>query len=381
MDNFIEISHVWKKFRRGKKLLLKEALIDAFKPSFYEHFWSLKDVSFDLQKGCALGIVGPNGSGKSTILKIIAGVMSPTKGSVKVTGRIAPLIELAAGFHPELTGRENVYLNGTILGMTKKEIDEKFESIVNFSGLKEYIDTPVKHYSTGMYMRLGFAVVVHSNAEIFLVDEILAVGDAEFQKKCVKKMREFKDNGAIIIFVSHDLKTVSEFCDEVIYLDKGRLLSRGAPKKVIEDYHNKKIIRWGDGEMSIEEVWVNKKNGRNNVFKAGDIKLSFSVKSKENVKDPVFGISIKNDKDEEVLAANTHWNKQKTGEFSRNQEIVVTFDISNRLPSGTYWVTPAIAHSNLLDNYDWRSNMLSFTVSGETSGLVLTPQVSITIDQ
>jgi ABC-type polysaccharide/polyol phosphate transport system ATPase subunit len=220
----IKFENVSKKFRKGRKLLLKEALLDIFKPGRTEEFWVLDDINFEVKKGETLGIIGQNGSGKSTILKLIAGVTSPTKGKVEVKGKIAPLIELGAGFHPELTGRENIYINGIILGLSKEEIDQKFDEIVTFAELEDFIDTPLKHYSTGMYMRLGFAIAVNVNPDILLVDEVLAVGDEAFQIKCLEKMNHFNNLGVTIIFVSHALKVIENFCNRVIYLNNSRVV-------------------------------------------------------------------------------------------------------------------------------------------------------------
>lgn len=232
----ISFSNVSKKFRRGQKLLLKEALLDIFMPGRQEDFWALKDINFDIKKGETIGIIGNNGSGKSTILKLIAGVMFPTKGKVTVNGRISPLIELGAGFHPELTGRENIYLNGTILGLTKQQIDERFKEIVDFSELRDFIDTPVKHYSSGMYMRLGFSVAVHTDPEILLIDEIFAVGDSEFQKKCFKKMEEFKKTKVTIVFVTHDMNIVQDFCEKAIFIEKGSIKNIDSAKQIVKIY-------------------------------------------------------------------------------------------------------------------------------------------------
>ena len=235
-DEVIVFTGVGKRFKKGRKLLLKEALLDIFKPERTVNFWALKDVSFSLKKGETLGVIGSNGSGKSTILKLIAGVMYPDEGKVEVQGKIAPLIELGAGFHPELTGRENIYLNATILGLTKIEIDKRFNSILDFAGLDEFIDTPIKHYSSGMYMRLGFAIAVNINPDILLVDEILAVGDINFQKKCILKMRKFQKMNKTIVFVSHSLDLVKEFSSKVILFDRGKIISMGNPDVVIEKF-------------------------------------------------------------------------------------------------------------------------------------------------
>jgi ABC-type polysaccharide/polyol phosphate transport system ATPase subunit len=216
-NNVIQFDHVSKQYVKGKKLL-KEALVDAARFRRGEKFWALKDIDFNIQKGESVGIIGPNGSGKSTLLKLLAGVTEPTKGVVEVEGRIAPLIELGAGFHFELTGRENIYINGSILGLKIKEIEQRMGDIIAFAELEEFIDTPIKHYSSGMFMRLGFSVAVHVEPDILLVDEILSVGDQSFQKKCFAKMEEFRKKGVTIVVVSHTLDQVLEFCDRSLLI-------------------------------------------------------------------------------------------------------------------------------------------------------------------
>lgn len=235
-DIAIKFENVSKKFKKGRKLLLKEALLDIFKPGLTEEFWALKDISFEVKKGETLGIIGPNGSGKSTILKLMAGVMVPNKGGVEVDGKVAPLIELGAGFHPELSGRENIYINGAILGLRRSEIEAKFEEIVGFAELKDFIDTPIKHYSSGMYMRLAFAVAIHTDPDILLVDEILAVGDEAFREKCMRKMEDFQKDRVTIIFVSHTLDMVKKFCSRTAYFSAGKLCSIGQSRNIVLDY-------------------------------------------------------------------------------------------------------------------------------------------------
>lgn len=205
--------------------------------------WSLKDINFDIEQGDAVGIIGRNGAGKSTLLKILSRVTTPTKGSIKVKGRIASLLEVGTGFHPELTGRENIFLNGAILGMRKKEIEKKFDEIVDFSGVERYIDTPVKRYSSGMYVRLAFAVAAHLESEILIVDEVLAVGDAEFQNKCVSKMGAIsKNDGRTVLFVSHNMGLISTLCSHSILLKDGQVKILGDTKKVINQYTTDIVI-------------------------------------------------------------------------------------------------------------------------------------------
>ena len=203
-----------------------------------ERVHALKEVSFNIKKGESVGVIGRNGAGKSTLLKIMAGVSAQTSGKVSVNGRVVPLIELGAGFHPELTAKENVYLNGVILGLKEKHIEAIFNDIINFAEISEFVDVPVKYFSSGMYMRLAFSVAIFVDPEILLVDEILSVGDSAFQKKCLRKMLEFKKKGVTIIFVSHDLRTVESFCDRAIYLREGNVQYDGEVKAALKQYQD-----------------------------------------------------------------------------------------------------------------------------------------------
>jgi len=234
----IEFKNVSKQFNKLSHKTFKEflpALIKGEKTS--ESFTALNNISFEIKKGETVGIIGPNGSGKSTILKLIAGVMWPTSGKISVQGKISPLIELGAGMHPELTGTENIYLNGAILGLPQKEIKQNYKSIVDFADIWEFIDQPIKHYSSGMYIRLAFAVAVHVHPEILIIDEILAVGDADFQKKCFIKMKEFQNSkDTTIIFVSHALGQVESFCTRAIYLNHHQTQFDGNTKEATQKY-------------------------------------------------------------------------------------------------------------------------------------------------
>jgi lipopolysaccharide transport system ATP-binding protein len=240
------MEHVYKKFRKGEVYNSLRDLIPALTGRMFRQqelsksdrreFWALQDISLEVKRGQAFGIIGPNGAGKSTTLKLLSRVMKPTRGSIHVDGRVSALIELGAGFHQDLTGRENIYLYGTILGMTRREIAAKFDAIVDFSGLAEFIDTPVKRYSSGMYARLGFAVASHVNPDVLLVDEVLSVGDTLFQRKCVEHMRGVIQNGATVLFVSHSLKTVADFCAQTLLLDHGREVTIGSTPEVITQY-------------------------------------------------------------------------------------------------------------------------------------------------
>jgi lipopolysaccharide transport system ATP-binding protein len=242
----LEFHNISKKFRKGEGHdSLRDLLPGLFRKTFGrkgnadlkpKEFWALKNVSFQVGRGEALGIVGPNGSGKSTTLKILSGILKPTCGSIRVDGRISALIEVGAGFHPDLTGRENIFLNGAILGMSRTEIQRKMDTIIEFSGISGFIDTPVKRYSSGMYARLGFAIAAHVEPEILLVDEVLSVGDYTFQGRCIQKMNEILKNGTTVIFVSHNMESVLSLCDRAILLVNGEISKEGEPTEVIAEY-------------------------------------------------------------------------------------------------------------------------------------------------
>ncbi|NLF58354.1 MAG: ABC transporter ATP-binding protein, partial [Candidatus Hydrogenedens sp.] len=239
MMRVIEAEHVGKSFpaRRGARDLRgKGGLRDWLLGRKTETFEALRDISFSVEQGESLGIIGRNGSGKSTLLSILAGVTLPTTGTVTVRGRVASLLELGAGFHPILTGRENVYLNAGLLGMRHAQTDAVFDEIVKFSGIGPFIDQPVETYSSGMYVRIGFSVAVHSNPDIFLVDEVLSVGDEEFQRRCRRKIGELREQGKTIVFVSHDLGIVNALCGRVVLLSDGRMLDRGTTQKTVNYY-------------------------------------------------------------------------------------------------------------------------------------------------
>lgn len=237
----IEIDHVWKQFRLNghMRTTLKETLVRRFKPVpglQDDTFWALQDVTFDIERGETFGIIGNNGSGKSTLLKMITGIAKPTRGAVTVNGSLSALLELGAGFHPDFSGRENVYLNGAILGLTRKEIDQRFDSIVAFAEMERFIDSPVKTYSSGMYMRLAFSIAIHVDPDILVIDEVLAVGDAAFQQKCYDQIQRFKHQGKTIVFVSHSLSVVQEICQRAAWIDRGVMRALGKTDTVLEFY-------------------------------------------------------------------------------------------------------------------------------------------------
>ena len=252
--NIIEVKDIGKKYKiihsQGRYVALRDVLANILRSPLRflkyktkevvglvrkDEFWALQDISFSVKKGEAVGIIGANGAGKSTLLKILTEITPPTTGEVRMYGSVASLLEVGTGFHPELSGRENIFLNGAILGMTKKEINAKFDSIVAFAGIDKFVDEPVKHYSSGMYVRLAFAVAAHMESDILLIDEVLAVGDAEFQKKCLGKMNEItRQEGRTILFVSHNMDAIKTLCDRCILLDGGKIKADGLVNKVIK---------------------------------------------------------------------------------------------------------------------------------------------------
>lgn len=234
----ISVDNVEKSFKiyKDKGFTLKERVLFFKSRNAYVKNNILKGISFDIEKGDILGIVGKNGSGKSTLLKLITKIIYPDSGSIKINGKVSSLIELGAGFHPDMTGRENIYINASIYGLTKKEIDSKLDTIIKFSELEEFIDSPIRTYSSGMYMRLAFSVAINVEAEILLIDEILSVGDANFQAKCFRKMQELKDSGITIVIVSHDLHTMEKLCNKVIWIESGKIKRSGIPNEVLKEY-------------------------------------------------------------------------------------------------------------------------------------------------
>ncbi len=236
MSTIVSVENVSREFRKYYQKTFKEFLTDRHAKNFNKVFWALKDVSFEVKDGSTLGLLGRNGSGKSTLLKIISGVLTPSNGQVTRPVATAALLELGAGFQPDMTGRENIYLNSSILGRSKKDTENVIDDIIDFSGISEFIDTPVKFFSSGMYARLGFSIAIHTDPELLLVDEVLAVGDEPFQKKCLDRIQSMQKEGRTIILVTHDTNTVAHFCDTAVALDYGTVLAKGDTVSVINAY-------------------------------------------------------------------------------------------------------------------------------------------------
>lgn len=268
-----------------------------------ETFWAIRNATFSIPKGCTVGVVGPNGAGKSSTLGLAAGTISPTEGTIRAEGRISSLLELGAGFHPDLTGRENIFLNAALLDIPREDIRKRFDAILDFSGLHDFIDQPVKNYSSGMYVRLGFAVATEVDPDILLVDEVLAVGDIAFQLKCLDRIRQFQKRGKTLMFVSHALQTVEEFCDEAFLINKGELVNRGNPGDVILDMirnHSGEgggiyAQEFGSRELEFTDVKLLDHNGQDSAtFQSGrSLTVEISYLAHKAIEKPVFGYSLK----------------------------------------------------------------------------------------
>jgi lipopolysaccharide transport system ATP-binding protein len=315
----LRMDGVWKRFRRGE---LFDSLRDAI-PALAakligrrrdvstrsREFWALSDISLALGRGEALGIIGHNGAGKSTILKLLSGVLKPNKGAITVNGSLSALIEVGAGFHPDLTGRENIYLNGAILGLLRAEVTRKFDQIVEFSGLAEFLDTPVKRYSTGMYARLGFSVAAHVNSDILIVDEVLSVGDFLFQQRCMERMKEVVAHGTAVVFVSHNLDAVANFCTRAILLDHGRVAREGNAPDVITAYMEAGRTAPIDGQAKhafVSGVVIRDQNGPRATFHAGDDAwLDVDVTANKRCERLSFALYLRNQRGFEVFHTST----------------------------------------------------------------------------
>ncbi len=316
-ETVIRVSDVSKQFRIDKDKSLKERLVLRRANRLpVEEFWALRDVSFELDAGSTLGLIGHNGSGKSTLLKMVGGILTPTKGFVEKRGRIAALLELGAGFHPDLTGRENVYLNASILGLSKVQTDKYFDAIVDFSGIEQFIDTQVKFYSSGMYVRLAFAVAVHVDPEILLVDEVLAVGDEPFQRKCLERIKTFQREGRTIVFVTHSLDQTRELCDRVILLEHGSVIVDGPPIEAIRTYRDRynvpeenpeEVADVGTGELTVTGVSVVGADGqpRTEFVPGDDVAVEIEVTAHQPVPAWVCGIELLNQVDALVFGTNS----------------------------------------------------------------------------
>jgi lipopolysaccharide transport system ATP-binding protein len=362
----LEVDHVSKKFRKGEIHDSLRDLVPAFahrllgrvraEPLGRKEFWALEDVSFSVKRGEAFGIIGSNGAGKSTILKLLSNIMKPTEGGIHVRGMLSALIEVGAGFHPDLTGRDNVFLNGTILGMKKEQIRKKFDAIVEFSGLGDFIDTPVKRYSSGMYARLGFAVAAHVDPDILLVDEVLSVGDYAFQNKCLKKMKSILKDGVTVVFVSHNLRAVTEMCDRCILLDHGRIVREGNARDVVDAYLNPIVDLEGPEttkDLSITKAYFHNGDGQVLRFSSGEkVYFEIDVSSKADFERISVSMIVLDADRNRIFDTSTERLSHQSFPLKAGQTKHVTFELNLHLAPGTYSIGCYIYQYDIEKMYD-----------------------------
>jgi ABC-2 type transport system ATP-binding protein len=353
---------------------------------------ALNSVDFTIKEGEFFGIVGRNGSGKSTLLKILAGIYQPTHGHVSTKGKLVPFIELGVGFNPELTGRENVYLNGALLGFNRAKIDEMYDAIVEFSELGRFMDQKLKNYSSGMQVRLAFAVATRAEADILLVDEVLAVGDADFQRKCFKHFKQLKKDKKTVVFVSHDMSAIREYCDRAILIEKSEIIKEGRVSEVASAYTklfmsdgmksgSESTIgkkRWGDKDATLQEVHFDKQTYRpEDTF----IELKTKYKINKDVTNPIFGFAVKNSGGTVIMGTNTRFQHIDVGSLATGREGVVTWKIPNILNDGDYTIDVAITHDDTITQYDWWEDATGFTVFREEhTPFMVEPAVEIILE-
>jgi ABC-2 type transport system ATP-binding protein len=370
----VSVDDVWKSFRlyHERNQYLKAAMIRGRRARF-EEFWALKGVSFDVHYGETFGIIGSNGSGKSTMLKCLAGILFPEKGSVTSHGRLAALLELGAGFHPELTGVENIYLNGAILGMSKKEIGRRFDDIVSFAGLEQFIDTPVKNYSSGMTIRLGFAIAANVEPEILLIDEVLSVGDESFQRRCMEKIEQFRKDGRTIVFVSHGLAQVEQLCERAAWIEYGELKMLGNAVEVVQTYtgssHDARVepdeigARWGSGEVQINSVvLLDAQRTHVQVVRSGEpatVRIEYTAHTL--VQDIVIGVSIHHLHGQLMVGTNTRRHGVTIDRVQGSSSVEFRLD---RFPllEGVYDLTANVTDSTEVHPYDFWDKRVRFEV-------------------
>jgi lipopolysaccharide transport system ATP-binding protein len=393
----IRVAGVSKRFRRtlpGDRLrTLKSALVGGLRTRDLpreETIPALEEVSFEVARGESFGLIGGNGSGKSTLLKLVAGMLRPTTGELAVDGRVAALIELGSGFHPEISGRENVYINGAVLGLSRRQIDRRYREIVEFSGLADFMEEPVKNYSSGMYVRLGFAVAIHTDPDVLLVDEVLAVGDEAFAHRCIRRIQEFLAAGRTLLLVSHSLDLVAELCDRVLWLDRGHQRLTGDPRRVVDAYRQAvaeqegaehlaaaragqeeagEVLRWGSGQAEITTVRLLGPDGSERYHLQSGDRAVFEIHARaaRPLTDFVFGIAVNTPRDFECWGTNTDLEGFVPGELAGEVVVRVTCP-ALRLAPGEYSVDVAI-HARDGAPYDYRRRALGFTVTAATGGV------------
>ena len=373
----VAVHDLWKSFRlyHERNQFLKAAILRG-RRARYEEFWALRDVSFEVPVGTTFGVIGSNGSGKSTLLKCLAGILVPERGSVEISGRISALLELGAGFHPELSGRENVFLNGAILGLSKREIAARFDSIVDFAGLEDFIDTPVKNYSSGMFVRLGFAVAAHVEPEVLLVDEVLSVGDEAFQRKSAEKIEQFRREGRTILVVSHSLGLVQQLCDTVVWLEKGTVKMVGSSNDVISAYTGNTYgnfahvdsgskTRWGTGDAQVTQVTITDESERpvDALVTGGDARITIELNSHVRLESPVVHVRLETMTGELVWSTSTQRGTATLRVLHGPARAVLHLP-NVPLAEGTYYVSVSITDSTGSTEYDHCQHWAKLHVTG-----------------
>lgn len=376
-DIAIQVDGVGKRFRLRSSggRTLKSMVMDRLRaPGSDRELWALKDVNFTVERGSTLGLIGANGAGKSTLLSVLAGTMIPTEGKIVTRGVISSLLELGAGFHPDLTGRENVFLAGAIMGLTREQMNRRFEAIVNFADIGTFIDQPVKHYSSGMYVRLGFAVAVEVDPEILLVDEVLAVGDASFQRKCLRRMAEFREQKKTMLIISHDLGTIQSVSDQILFLDHGRVLGHGEPGKVVGQYETfwrnqasaERSREWGTREVVLKGVEFSDASGNvTTKFKWGEsltVRLGYDVITP--VGPSIFGFGISDEAGRLVHGSNTEIAAVTIPQLSGSGHVELKLPHLN-LAHGTYFFSFSVHSADHKVNYHRLDNAYAIGVESD----------------
>jgi len=355
----------------------------------HEEFWALRNVSFTVRPGETVGLIGPNGAGKSTALKLISRIVEPTAGQIRVNGRVGALLELGAGFHPDLTGRENIFLNGSILGLSRSEIRRKLDEIITFAELERFIDVPVKHYSSGMYVRLGFSVAVHTDPEILLIDEVLSVGDASFQRKCLERVDQMRSEGVTVLFVSHSADAVRNLCSRAVWLENGLLVADDLAEVVVARYtdyswnedegkleprKSDEAERWGDGQVQITSVRLLDGRGEEKQqFHLGEtLRVEMRYRAEERVERPVFGLAIHRSDGTHITGPNTQFAGHEIPHIEGEGVIQYTVR-SLPLLEGAYYLSVAVHNWEDTRMFDYHNRLYPFRVlpsEGERYGIV-----------
>lgn len=363
---------------------LKDVILHPLKKRTSENQHVLRGISFDVKKGEFFGVVGRNGSGKSTLLKILAGTYQPTKGEAAVNGSLVPFIELGVGFNPELSGRDNVYLNGALLGFSRKEMSKMYDDIVRFAELERFMDQKVKNYSSGMQVRLAFSIAIKVETDVLLVDEVLAVGDANFQSKCYEYFHKLKKDKKTVVFISHDMNAVQQYCDRAIIIDRGKIVKEGNPKTIAQNYteinmqnsqdelksrnkaNKNDIKRWGNGDADILSVYTGYKDKKLSTFTPSNesIEICIEFKANKDLKTPTVGCAFSNSEGKLVFATNTEMLEQKLPDVTSGLTYIAKFTIDNILTDGRYTISCAVANADRSQPFSRVEDIFEFQVGG-----------------